>query len=63
MISDVKLYFNGLELIGYVTEEVGACYATKFYKTIVVVDLTNVSDAKSVWCELTSTKSRLIIVV
>ena len=36
-------------------------YVKELYKSIIVDDLTNVPNLKSVWCELTGTKSSLII--
>ena len=36
-------------------------YVKELYKTNIVDDLTNVPNSESVWCELTSTKSSLII--
>ena len=36
-------------------------YVKELHKTIVVDDLTNVPNSESVWCELNSTKSSLVI--
>ena len=36
-------------------------YVKELYKTIVVDELTNVPNSELVWCELTSTKSSMVI--
>ena len=64
-ISDVELILNGFELFrsDRLCSKGGGCtlYVEELYKAIVVDDLTNVPASESVWCEPTSTKSRLVI--
>ena len=63
-ISDVELNLNGFNLLrsDRLFSKGGGCmlYVKELYKTI-VDDLTDVPDSESVLCELTSTKSSLVI--
>ena len=64
-ICDVELNLNGFELFrsDRLCSKGGGCMlcVKELYKAIVVDDLTNVHDSESVWCELTCTKSGLVI--
>ena len=64
-ISDVELNLSGFNLFrsDRLFSKGGGCmlYVKELYKTIIVDDLTNEPNSESVWCELTSTKSSLII--
>ena len=64
-ISVLELNLNGFRLFRSVrlcSDGGGYVLCVKeLYKTTVVDDLINVPDSESVWCELTSTKSSLVI--